>query len=74
MTVKKAKIQKISLLLAFVLISYFAFPQQPINPVSSDSELEIGIVEHLDTFLPDSILLINENGEKVLLEDVIDKP
>jgi len=74
MTVIKAKIQKISLLLAFALISYFAFPQQPINPVSSGSETEIGIDEHLDSYLPDGIVLINESGEKVLLENVIDKP
>lgn len=45
--------------------------QQVINPVD---DVEIGVVEHLDTFLPDSISLINENGEQVWLNDLIDKP
>ena len=37
-------------------------------------EPEIGIVEHLDTFLPKDIYLINEKNERVLLTDLIDKP
>lgn len=37
-------------------------------------EPEIGIVEHLDTFLPADIYLINENNERVVLTDLIDKP
>lgn len=35
---------------------------------------EIGIVEHLDTFLPKDIYLIDENNQKVALTDLIDKP
>ena len=35
---------------------------------------EIGIVEHLDTFLPTDIYLIDENNQRVLLTDLIDKP
>jgi protein SCO1/2 len=45
--------------------------QQVINPVE---DVEIGVIEHLDEFLPDSILLINENEEQVWLNDLIDKP
>lgn len=37
-------------------------------------EPEIGIVEHLDSFLPKDIYLINEKNERVLLSDLIDKP
>jgi len=37
-------------------------------------EPEIGIVEHLDTFIPADIYLINENNERVVLTDLIDKP
>lgn len=48
--------------------------QAVINPAATNNEVEIGIVEHLDTYLPDSISLINENGEQVWLSDVIDKP
>jgi protein SCO1/2 len=35
---------------------------------------EIGIVEHLDTYLPKDIYLIDENNQKVALTDLIDKP
>jgi len=35
---------------------------------------EIGIVEHLDDFLPTDIYLIDENNQRVLLTDLIDKP
>ncbi|MGE5395235.1 MAG: SCO family protein [Candidatus Saccharibacteria bacterium] len=37
-------------------------------------EPEIGIVEHLDTYLPKDIYLIDENNQKVVLTDLIDKP
>jgi len=40
----------------------------------ANNDTEIGIVEHLDEFLPDSISLVNESGEKVFLKDIIDKP
>lgn len=55
-------------------ISYTVFGQDVINPVAQDNDVEIGIIEHLDEFLPDSIFLINEKGEQVLLADLIDKP
>lgn len=74
MTGKQTKFQRICILLAFLLSSVFAFSQQPVNPVVNDGDVEIGVIEHLDSFLPDSILLINENGEQVFLSDVIDKP
>jgi protein SCO1/2 len=35
---------------------------------------EIGITEHLDEFLPTDIYLTDENNQKVLLTDLIDKP
>jgi len=59
--------------LFFVLLN-FTFAQSVINPVDSNDDVEIGIVEHLDEYLPDSIALVNEEGEKVWLSDVIDKP
>lgn len=37
-------------------------------------EPEIGIVEKLDTYLPKDIYLIDENNQKVVLTDLIDKP
>lgn len=35
---------------------------------------EIGIVEHLEDFLPTDIYLINEDSQRVVLTDLIDKP
>lgn len=48
--------------------------QEVINPAVQSSDIEIGIVEHLDEYLPDSISLINEEGKQVWLADLIDKP
>lgn len=46
------------------------------QPVFDDKtkDPEIGIAEHLDSFLPTDIYLIDENNQKVLLTDLIDKP
>jgi protein SCO1/2 len=64
---------------SFVLLSVFIFyfgifasGQTVFN--DQTKEPEIGIVEHLDTFLPKDIYLINEEGQKVVLTDLIDKP
>ncbi len=69
----KTKIMKISFLMMLILFSTLVFGQEVINPVANN-DVEIGVVEHLDEFLPDSILLINENSQLVWLADVIDKP
>ncbi len=67
-------------LIYLFLFFFFTFPvfegkaQSIINPSAQDKDVEIGIVEHLDEYLPDSISLINENGEHVWLADLIDKP
>jgi protein SCO1/2 len=68
------KINQFSLLILFILFFIGASAQAVVNPVAKDSDVEIGVVEHLDEYLPKDILLINEQGEKVLLADVIDKP
>ena len=46
------------------------------QPVFDDKtkDPEIGVVEHLDEFLPTDIYLIDENHQRVLLTDLIDKP
>lgn len=60
------------LLLALVWIIYTDLSaQRVINPVE---DVEIGVVEHLDEYLPDSVSLINEKGDQVWLNDLIDKP
>jgi protein SCO1/2 len=71
---KKTKIMKTSFLMALIFLSSLVFGQNVVNPVENNVDVEIGVVEHLDDFLPDSILLINENGQQVWLADVIDKP
>lgn len=60
-----------TLLFIMVFLPFFAYNQSVINPVE---DVEIGVVEHLDEFLPDSIMLINEKNEIVFLNDLIDKP
>lgn len=64
---------------SFVLLSVFiflfgfhSFGQNTFN--DQTKEPEIGIVEHLDTYLPKDVYLINEKKERVVLTDLIDKP
>jgi protein SCO1/2 len=45
-------------------------PVQPPPPASTT----IGIDEHLDQHIPDDIFLTDENGQKVRMVDLIDKP
>jgi protein SCO1/2 len=65
---------KFSFLMMFVLFTIILSGQNVINPVANNNDVEIGVIEHLDEFLPDSISLINEGGEQVWLRDIIDKP
>ncbi len=58
----------------FLLLANVSNAQSVINPAATDDDVEIGVVEHLDDYLPDSISLINEAGEQVWLADLIDKP
>ena len=58
----------------FLLLAHVSNAQSVINPAATDDDVEIGVVEHLDDYLPDSISLINEAGEQVWLADLIDKP
>ena len=59
-----------------VLLMFFAahssFAQKPFQDSTTDPE--IGIVEHLDEYLPQDIYLIDEHNQKVRLTDLIDKP
>ena len=64
---------------AFFLILYIAifisqntFGQKAFDDLTKDPE--IGITEHLDEFMPTDIYLIDENNQRVLLTDLIDKP
>lgn len=68
------KVNKIIFLSLLVFITLSGFSQATIDPTATNEDVQIGIVEHLDEYLPDSISLINEQGEKVWLSDLIDKP
>lgn len=65
-----AKLLSISVLL--LLVSANIFGQKPF--IDQRKETEIGIVEHLDEFLPKDIYITNENNQRVCLTDLIDKP
>lgn len=62
--------QILILLVLFSGVSLFG--QKPIDDLTKDPE--IGIVEHLDEYLPTDIYLTDENNQRVLLTDLIDKP
>lgn len=57
------------ILVVLVTFSYSSFSQN--NPVNDP---EIGIVEHLDEYLPTDIYVMGEDSQKVVLTDLIDKP
>lgn len=60
---------------SFVLVSFFLMgSHSTIKASTSPDSLEIGIVEHLNEYVPDNIRLINEHGDTVDLKKLIDKP
>lgn len=63
-------IKKLTIFLFLVLLSAVAPAAE--DPVSDS--LEIGVIEHLNEFVPDNIMLTNENNERVELKKIIDKP
>lgn len=71
---KQIKINKVIFLVICFFLSVEGFTQAIVNPAAKNNDVEIGIVEHLNEYLPDSISLINEEGRQVWLSDVIDKP
>jgi len=65
---------KLIFLLAFLFLlsGTNLYAQKVFDDQTKDPE--IGITEHLDEFLPTDIYLIDENNQRVLLTDLIDKP
>jgi protein SCO1/2 len=43
-------------------------------PAQSDSDVEIGVVEKLDQYIPMDAMLIDEHGDTMHIGDLIDKP
>jgi protein SCO1 len=67
---KTMKLTKALLLVALFLRFAASFA----GDVPKTDSLEIGIVEHLNEFVPGNILLVNEKGDTVNLKKIIDKP
>ena len=65
---------KLFCFLAFLILfsGINSFGQKVFDDKTKDPE--IGIVEHLDSFLPTDIYLIDESNQRVKLTDLIDKP
>jgi protein SCO1/2 len=40
----------------------------------SDADVEIGVIEKLDTYIPMDAMLVDEHGDTVIIGDLIDKP
>ncbi len=64
----------LSIFLFQIFVALTVVGQTIIDPAATNDDVEIGVVEHLDEYLPDSISLTNEQGEQVWLSDLIDKP
>ena len=56
----------------FLFFGINLFGQKAFDDKTKDPE--IGIVEHLDEYIPKDIYLIDENNQRVCLTDLIDKP
>lgn len=67
------KILKITTGFAWLLAVLLSLPLAASAGSAPDS-LEIGIVEHLNEYVPDNIRLVNEHGDTVDLKKLIDKP
>jgi len=59
--------------LALLLIVNSSFGQS-LAFEDTNTDTEIGIVEHLDEYIPKDIYLLNEDSQRVVLTDLIDKP
>lgn len=63
----------LSLLLLAIMLSGVAQTIKATQEIKSP-ELEIGIVEHLDEYIPEDIMILDTLGQEVSLRQLIDKP
>lgn len=59
---------KFSVLTSLLLLAFITVHAQ------SDADVEIGVIEKLDTYIPMDAMLIDEHGDTVIIGDLIDKP
>jgi len=45
-----------------------------VAPAQTESDIEIGVVERLNEYIPLDAMLVDENGDTVIIGDLIDKP
>jgi protein SCO1/2 len=57
-------------LLITLFLTIFLFPLC----AQTDADIEIGVIEKLDQYIPLDALLVNEQGDTVIIGDLIDKP
>ena len=44
------------------------------SPAQSETDIEIGVIEKLDQYIPMDAMLVNVDGDTVIIGDLIDKP
>jgi len=59
---------KFSVITLFVLLANLTIYAQ------SDTDVEIGVIEKLDTYIPMDAEIVNEHGDTVIIGDLINKP
>jgi protein SCO1/2 len=59
---------KFSVLTSLFLLAFIHIQAQ------SDADVEIGVIEKLDSYIPMDAMLIDEHGDTVIIGDLIDKP
>ncbi len=62
-----------ALAMAFVLL-YNLNAQNSFDPAKFSNDGQVGIFEHLDQFIPDDIMLVDQDSNIVNLKSLIDKP
>ncbi|NOU60453.1 SCO family protein [Marinifilum caeruleilacunae] len=62
---------KLAFCLAFLLQSFISLSQ---DAKELYYDFEVGVIEHLDEYIPDDIMITNEAGKLVNLKEQIDKP
>jgi len=70
--IKKQESSRLSAIIwSFAIVAFFALTA---NASDEEKPNELGIYEHLDTFIPSDIILTDENYNEINLKESIDKP
>jgi len=58
----------------FYTVAAFLFLALLSAPAQSDTDIEIGVIEKLDQYIPLDAMLVGEHGDTMTIGDLIDKP